>query len=419
MPVSDRARGSATTFIVATILIDAIGFGIVIPVLPRLVMQLGHLNLADATRMGGWLAAVYALMQFLCGPLAGNLGDRFGRRPVLLLSLLGLATDYLLLGFAPSLAWLFAGRLIAGIFGASFSPATAALADITAPDERAKRFGLVGAAFGVGFIVGPAVGGLLGELSPRAPFYAAAILAGMNFIFGFFNFPETLPVERRRAFSLSRANPVGALLAARKLRGVLGLAGILLLWNVASMVYPATWAYFGIAQYGWSNGMIGASLALAGVSMTVVQVKILGPVVSRFRERRTAMIGTAAAAACYMGYALVPFAWFGLIMIVVSALQALVQPSLTALMSQRAPADAQGEMQGFIGSLNAIGSIAGPLLFNPTLAWFTAPNAPVHFPGAAFVIAATFALLAFLALAVTRRVRDTGGAPQIPSTTGA
>ena len=419
MPVSDRARGSATTFIVATILIDAIGFGIVIPVLPRLVMQLGHLNLADATRMGGWLAAVYALMQFLCGPLAGNLGDRFGRRPVLLLSLLGLATDYLLLGFAPSLAWLFAGRLIAGIFGASFSPATAALADITAPDERAKRFGLVGAAFGVGFIVGPAVGGLLGELSPRAPFYAAAILAGMNFIFGFFNFPETLPVERRRAFSLSRANPVGALLAARKLRGVLGLAGILLLWNVASMVYPATWAYFGIAQYGWSNGKIGASLALAGVSMAVVQVKILGSVVSRFRERRTAMIGTAAAAACYMGYALVPFAWFGLIMIVVSALQALVQPSLTALMSQRAPADAQGEMQGFIGSLNAIGSIAGPLLFNPTLAWFTAPNAPVHFPGAAFVIAATFALLAFLALAVTRRVRDTGGAPQIPSTTGA
>lgn len=419
MSVTERGKGNATVFIVATILIDAIGFGIVIPVLPRLVMQLGHLNLADATRMGGWLAAVYALMQFLCGPLAGNLGDRFGRRPVLLLSLLGLATDYLLLGFAPSLAWLFAGRLIAGIFGASFSPATAALADITAPDERAKRFGLVGAAFGVGFIVGPAVGGLLGELSPRAPFYAAAILAGMNFIFGFFNFPETLPVERRRAFSLSRANPVGALLAARKLRGVLGLAGILLLWNVASMVYPATWAYFGIAQYGWSNGMIGASLALAGVSMTVVQVKILGPVVSRFRERRTAMIGTAAAAACYMGYALVPFAWFGLIMIVVSALQALVQPSLTALMSQRAPADAQGEMQGFIGSLNAIGSIAGPLLFNPTLAWFTAPNAPVHFPGAAFVIAATFALLAFLALAVTRRVRDTGGAPQIPSTTGA
>jgi len=418
MPVSDRARGSATTFIVATILIDAIGFGIVIPVLPRLVMELGRLDLAEATRMGGWLAAVYAFMQFLCGPLAGNLGDRFGRRPVLLLSLLGLAIDYLLLGFAPSLAWLFAGRLIAGIFGASFSPATAALADITEADERAKRFGLVGAAFGVGFIVGPAIGGLLGELGHRAPFYAAAILAGINFTFGLLKFPETLPAERRRPFSLSRANPVGALLAARKLHGVLGLAGILLLWNVASMVYPATWAYFGIAQYGWSNGMIGASLALAGISMAVVQVKILGPVVQHLGERRTAMIGTSVAAACYMGYALVPFAWFGLIMIVVSALQALVQPSVTALMSQRAPADAQGEMQGFIGSLNAIGSITGPLLFNPTLAWFTGPNAPVHFPGAAFVIASAFAVLAFVALAATRQVRDTRAATQIPSATG-
>lgn len=419
MSVSVRTRGSATAFIVATILIDAIGFGIVLPVLPRLVMALGHLDLADATRMGGWLAAVYAVMQFLCGPLSGNLGDRFGRRPVLLLSLLGLAIDYLLLGFAPSLTWLFAGRLIAGIFGASFSPATAALADITSPDERAKRFGLVGAAFGVGFIVGPAIGGLLGELGYRAPFYAAGILAGINFAFGFFYFPETLPAERRRPFSLARANPVGALLAARKLRGVLGLAGILLLWNVASMVYPATWAYFGIAQYGWSNGMIGASLALAGVSMTVVQVKVLGPVVSRFRERRTAMIGAGAAAACYMGYALVPFAWFGLLMIVVSALQALVQPAVTALMSQRAPADAQGEMQGLIGSLNAIGSIAGPLLLNPTLAWFTTPHAPVYFPGAAFVIASAFAFLTFLALAVTRRARDADAAPQIPSTTGA
>ncbi|WP_340314110.1 TCR/Tet family MFS transporter [Rhizorhabdus argentea] len=418
MSVPDRGPGSATIFIVATILIDAIGFGIVIPVLPRLVMDLGRLDLAQATWMGGWLAVTYALTQFLCGPLAGNLGDRFGRRPVLLLALAGLSIDYMLLGFAPSLGWLFAGRLIAGIFGASFGPATAALADITVPEERAKRFGLVGAAFGIGFIVGPAIGGLLGDFSPRAPFWAAAGLAAANFTFGYFRFPETLPVDRRRPFDLARANPVGALIAARKLRGVLGLAGILLLWNVASMVYPATWAYFAIAEYGWSSGMIGASLALAGISMTVVQVLILGRVVKRLRERRAAMIGTGVAAICYLLYALVPDARFGLVLVVVSSLAALVQPSVTALMSQRAPAEAQGEMQGFIGSLNAVGAIAGPLLLNPALAWFTGPTAPVHFPGAAFVIASAFGLLAFLALMRTRRVRDHEALAQTLTTAG-
>jgi len=396
------ARG-ATTFIVATILIDAIGFGIVIPVLPRLIMEIGQLSVADATRTGGWLAAVYAVTQFLCGPLAGNLGDHFGRRPVILLSLAGLAVDYVLMGFAPTLAWLFAGRLIAGIFGASFSPATAALADITAPEDRARRFGLVGASFGIGFIIGPAVGGLLGDFGHRVPFYAAAACSAANFLFGLFCFPETLPVERRRRFNLARANPVGALLAARKLRGVLGLAGILLLWNIASMVYPSTWAYFAIIQYGWSNGMIGTSLALAGISMVFVQVKLLGPTVKRLGERRAAMIGTGVAAGGYLLYALVPYGWFGMILVVITALQALVQPSLSALISQRAPADAQGEMQGFIGSMNAIGAIVAPLLLNPLLAWFTGPSAPVNFPGAAFVVASGFALLAMLSLASLRR----------------
>lgn len=418
MPVSERARSPATIFIVATILIDSIGFGVVIPVLPRLVMEVGQFDLAQATWMGGWLSVVYAAMQFLCGPLAGNLGDRFGRRPVLLLSLAGLSIDYLIMGFAPSLLWLFVGRLLAGVFGASFSPASAALADITPPEQRAKRFGLIGASFGIGFIIGPALGGLLGELDHRAPFYVAAALAGINFTFGLFFFPETLAKEYRRSFSLARANPVGALLSARKMRGVLGLAGILLLWNIASMIYPATWAYFAIAQYGWSNGMIGVSLVLAGVAMAIVQVKILGPVVARFRERRTAMIGTAVAATGYLTFALVPYAWVGLVVVAITGLQALVQPSITALMSQRAPADAQGEMQGFIGSLNAIGAIAGPLLFNPALAWFTSAEAPVRFPGAAFVIASAFALCAFTALAMTRKIRDQDAGSNIPSATG-
>jgi DHA1 family tetracycline resistance protein-like MFS transporter len=406
-------RKKILLFIVGTILIDAIGFGIIIPVLPRLVMELGHVGLAEATRIGGWLATVYALMQFLCGPLAGNLGDRFGRRPVLLLALGGFAIDYLILGFAPTLAWLFAGRAIAGVFGASFGPATAALADVTPPADRAKTFGLVGAAFGIGFIIGPAIGGLLGEISPRAPFYAAAATAAINFLFGIFVFPETLPKEKRRRFEWRRANPVGALLAARKLQGVIGLAGILLLWGIASMVYPATWSYFAIAQYGWSTGTIGASLALAGVSMALVQTMVLGRVIARFRERRTAMIGVSVA---MVGFAILAFntsPLIGFAIVAATALQALVQPSITALMSQRAPADAQGEMQGFIGSLNSVAAIAGPMLLNPALAYFTGPHAPVHFPGAAFVIASSFAFLALVSLALTRRVRD-----QIPSGTG-
>jgi DHA1 family tetracycline resistance protein-like MFS transporter len=403
MPPTQRSQNAATAFIVSTILIDAIGFGIIIPVLPKLVMTLGHLDLASATRVGGWMAAVYAIMQFLCGPLAGNLGDRFGRRPVLLLALAGFTVDYLLMGFAPSLAWLFAGRLIAGIFGASFGPATAALADITPPADRAKRFGLVGAAFGLGFIIGPAVGGLLGEMSPRAPFYAAAACSAANFLFGMFLFPETLDKAHRRPFQLKRANPVGALMAAKRMPGVLGLAAILLLWNVASMVYPATWAYFTIAQYDWTPGMIGSSLAFVGITMVIIQSMVLGRVVQTFGERKSAMFGVGVAVVGYLALAFTTNGALAFAIVGITALQGLVQPTVTALMSQRAPADAQGEMQGFVGSLNAIGSIAAPLLLNPALAYFTAPAAPVRFPGAAFIIAAAFAAAALVSLALARQ----------------
>ncbi|RVT94063.1 MFS transporter [Sphingomonas crocodyli] len=405
MATQSKGRNAAV-FIVATILIDAIGFGIIIPVMPRLVMQLGHVDIATATWIGGWMSAIYAVMQFLCGPLAGNLGDRFGRRPVLLLALGGFTIDYLLMGFAPTLAWLFAGRLIAGIFGASFGPATAALADITAPENRAKSFGLVGAAFGIGFIVGPAIGGLLGEIDARAPFYAAAAFSALNFLFGLFFFPETLAVENRRAFQWRRANPVGALMAAGKLQGVLGLAGILLLWNIASMIYPATWSFFAIARFDWSNGMIGASLAVAGISMTIVQGGILGRIVKALRERKTAMLGVSVAAVGYIAHAFNPYGSIAFVLVGATALQALVQPSITAMMSQRAPANAQGEMQGFIGSLNAIGAIAGPLLLNPALAYFTGPKAPVHFAGAAFIIAAIFAFAALIALSMAKPMRE-------------
>ena len=243
---------SAVHFILLAVLIDAIGFGIVMPVLPGIVMTLGHVDLPAATRIGGWLAVVYAGVQFLGGPLVGNLGDRFGRRPVLLGALAGFAIDYALMGFAPTLGWLFVGRAFAGFFGASFGPAGAALADISAPEERARYYGMLGAAFGIGFVVGPAIGGLLGEVSPRAPFHAAAALAALNFLFGLFVFPETLADENRRPFSLARANPVGAFRALGKLHGVLPLLTAAFFWNLATMIYPTVWSFYAIAAFGWT-----------------------------------------------------------------------------------------------------------------------------------------------------------------------
>lgn len=395
---------SAVRFAVATIFIDAVGFGIVMPVLPQLVMTLGHVALSEATRIGGWLALTYAAFQFVSGPLIGNLGDRFGRRPVLLGSLAGFSIDYLLMGFAPSLMWLFIGRALAGVFGSAYGPCNAALADVTEPDQRARVFGLLGAAFGIGFIVGPAIGGVLGEFGPRAPFYAAAALAALNFLYGATTFPETLDPENRRSFSWARANPVGALMALRNVPGVLPLSCVMFLWMTAQMVYPSTWAYFAIERFGWSPGMIGASLAWTGILMALIQSLAIGPIVVRFGERHATLIGLSAMIASFTAYMLVDRGWLVFVIMTLGALQAVVGAALGAMMSRRVDASAQGELQGFRGSLMALSAIAAPLMFNPTLAWFTSDAAPFYFPGAAFAIAALFALLAFAALRLTPRL---------------
>lgn len=394
-------QSRSALFIVATIFIDAIGFGIVIPVLPRLVMEISQFGLADAIAIGGWMSLVYAGAQFLFGPVMGNLGDRFGRRPVLLLTLGGLALDYLLMAAATTLPLLFLGRLLSGVFGSSYGPAQAALADITPPEDRAQRFGLVGAAFGVGFIVGPAIGGLLGEISHRAPFYAAAGLAALNCLYGLTIFPETLPKDQRRRFDWSRANPLGALRSARALPGMTRLVVALFLWQVASLVYPLTWAYYGIARFGWSNAMIGISLAAAGVSMAVVQALLTGRAVKRFGERRAAMIGILFALTGYLGYAFATETWMAFAILGLMALQSLVQPSLMAMLSRHATADTQGEAQGIGAMAMGLGSIISPLLLNPALSYFTSPDAPFRFAGAAFVIAAFVALIALAVLLTT------------------
>ncbi len=383
----------AIKFVLATMLVNSIGFGIIIPSFPQLVMSLGHASLPRATAIGGLLSLTYALFQFLFGPVMGNLSDRFGRRLVLLGSLFGFAVDFVVMAFAPTLAWLFAARILTGIFGASNGPSQSVIADITAPDERSRLFGYISAAFGVGFVAGPAIGGLLAEISFRMPFYAAGALALANFLYGLFALPETLAAENRRPFDWKRANPVGALFALRKLPGLLPISAVYFMWQLASLIYPMTWAYFTIGRYGWSNTMIGLSLALMGATMAVTQIFLSARIIARIGERRTATIGMIGGALGMAAFAITTNGWIAFAMMPLIAVQSLVHPCLTAMMSRRADATNQGEVQGFASSVMAVGSIIAPMVFNPALAWFTGPDAPFRFYGIAFVIAAVFALI--------------------------
>lgn len=401
-------------FIVATIFIDAIGFGIIMPVLPDLVMEIGRTNLASAMGIATAIGQVMAVATFIASPILGNLSDRFGRRRVLLLSLAGLAADYILLTVVHTLPWLFIARALSGIFGGSFAAAQAAIADVTASQDRARNFGFVGAAFGVGFIVGPAIGGFLGEIGPRAPFVAAAVLAAANMLYGYFIFPETLAAERRRAFDWRRANPLGAWQTMRGLPGMGGVASVLVLWQIASLVYPMTWSFYCIAQLGWSPRMIGASLAAVGVAIALGQAFVVGPMVKRFGERDAATIGIGIAVAVYAGYAFVDTTLGAFLLLIPVALQAPVQPSLMALMSRRATPETQGEVQGISAMAMGLGQIAAPGLLIGTMAWFTGKDAPVHFPGAAFLVAALFGLFAMLMLRRLPRVARTSEADQMP-----
>ena len=388
----------AKRFILLTVFIYSAGFGIIMPVLPDLIRELANVGLAEATRLGAWIGAAYGVFQFLMGPLVGNLGDRFGRRPVFLVSLFGFGTDFLLMGLAPSIIWLFVGRSIAGGFGAIFGPANAAMADMSTAEDRAASFGKVGAAFGLGFILGPALGGLLGDFGTRVPFFVAAGLAFANGIYGYFVFPETMSKEQQRPFEWRRANPLGALTSLGKIKGILPIAFIYFVWICAINIYPASWSFFAPAQFGWDSKMVGVSLTLVGVSMVTFQTFIIGRAVKKFGERGTAMIG--------MGFGIVSFTitafltngTIALMLNVLNGFSGMAMPAVNAMMSMRTPPDQQGELQGLTGSMSALAFLTAQLMYNNILATFTSGETQLNFPGAPFIVSASLGVFALITL---------------------
>lgn len=380
----------AVPIALAAVLIDAIGFGIVLPVLPTLIVELTGETLPEATRIGGWLIIVFAVAHFFAGPILGNLGDRYGRRPVILAAMLIFAIDYALMAFAPTIAWLFAGRLIAGIAGAVYGPANAILADVTPPEKRGATFGLMGAAFGIGFIIGPAIGGLLGEFGPRTPFMVAGALAALNATWIFFVLPETLAPENRRKFEWKRANPLGTFGPLFAMKGALPLLAVAFIWQLAHQVYPATWAFYAELAHGWDSRAIGWSLAASGTAMALTQIFVTGRAIAALGETKTLMIGLIVGTLAYAAYAFATEGWQVYVILMFGALQMLAYPSLNAMLSRRVDASNQGALQGGMASIASVAAILGPLSLTQTLAY----GAEHGFPGAAFALAAVLTLVA-------------------------
>ncbi len=394
MPI---ARDSKLTlvFILFTILLDMVGLGIVLPVLPDLIKDVTGNDAGQGAVIGGYMVFVYALMQFTFSPVLGNLSDRFGRRPVLLLSLLGLTVDYMIMGFAPTIVWLFVGRALAGISGAAVSTATAYIADITPPEGRSQRFGLIGAAFGLGFIIGPVIGGELGEISPRAPFYCAAALAFANFLFGLIILPESLTMRNRRRFNIKRANPFGVIMQFRKVPGVTWLLLALFLLALAGQTYPAIWNFFTIERFDWSSSQIGRSLAIFGLLFALAQGVLVGPLSKRFGESVTVLIGMSAAAVALFGTAFIHTTTGLYAYLVIGAFSGLAAPALTSLLSQQVDANAQGELQGAVNATNSLTAIIAPVAATQLFSYFTrSPDSPTYFPGVSFFAAGILTLIA-------------------------
>ena len=403
-------RTPALGFIFVTLLIDVAGLGIIIPVIPRLIQELTGGSVSDAAQYGGWLIASYAVMQFLCAPIMGGLSDRFGRRPVLLASLLGFGFDYLLVAMAPSVAWLFIGRIVAGILGASFTTAGAYIADISTPENRAQNFGIIGAAFGLGFIVGPVIGGLLGGLGTRVPFFAAAGLSLLNCIYGYFILPESLKPENRRRFEWTRANPIGTLSKLFTYPVIAGLLVALTLVYLSAHAVQSNWAYYTIEKFHWTETLIGISLGVVGVVSAVVQGGLIRVIIPRLGKERSVYMGLALYAAGLVLYAFATQGWMMYAVTVVYCLGGIAGPALQGIMSGIVPPNAQGELQGGFTSLMSVTSIFGPLLMNNLFAFFTDSDAPVYFPGAAMLMGAVLMIISSLLARRTLKAKPASAA---------
>ena len=414
--VTGGRRRAALGFIFFTALMDVVALGIMIPVLPNLVKELSGGDLAYATRMTGLFATAWGLMQFVFSPIQGMLSDRFGRRPVLLISIFGLTLDYIVMALAPTLAWLFVGRLINGITSASFSTAGAYIADVSKPEERAKNFGLIGSAFGVGFIIGPALGGLLGRHSLRLPFYVSAALGAMNWLYGLIVLPESLPPERRLSrFDWKKANPVGSLRLLRERRSLLGLAGVTTLFDLAHNVFPSIFVLYVGYRFGWSALQAGLMMMAVGVVNVITQGFFVGPAVKRLGERGALLLGLLGAAAGFALYAVAPTPPFFSFGIVVFGVAALINPGMQGLMTRRVAPSEQGQLQGANSAIMGLTSIVGPQIFTGVLAWTVAQSGAFRWPGLAVLIASIMMLLAFvLAVRVTRPGVDAPPSEVVP-----
>ena len=381
-----HSRKAAMSFIFITLLIDVTGLGIIIPVFPKLIGQLTGSDISHVSQWGGWLTVTYAIMQFICAPIIGNLSDHYGRRPVLLISLLGFGIDYLFMAFAPTIGWLFVSRVIAGITGASFTTASAYIADVSTPQTRAQNFGMLGAAFGLGFIIGPSLGGLLAHFGLRVPFLVAAGFTLLNTAYGYFVLPESLGKENRRAFHWKKSNPFSSLIRLKKYPYVTGLIGALVLVYIAAHALQSTWTYINIERFNWSETKLGLSLAVVGVMTMIVQGGLIRYVNPRLGNEKSIYLGLTIYALGMMAFAFATKSWMMFAFMVPYCLGGIAGPALQAVLAGQVPPNEQGELQGALTSMMSATSIVGPLLMTSLFAYFTRPGAPVHFSGAPFLM---------------------------------
>ena len=399
-----RSRRRALGFVLITIFIDTMGIGIIIPVMPKLLLELVGGSLGSVAIYSGWLMFLFAALQFLTAPVLGNLSDCFGRRPVLLVSLAVYGLDLLIMGWAPTIGWLFVGRGLSGIFSATYVVASAYITDVTAPENRGRSFGWMGAAFGLGFVIGPAIGGILGDNAHRLPFFVAAGLAAANVVYGYFVLPESLDPANRRAFSLRRAHAVGALRRLFRYPVVGGLLVALLLFNIAHDANPATWTFATMDKFRWTAFDVGLSMTFMGTCVALSQGVALGPALRVLGERRAIIVGFTLAALSFLGFAFASQGWMMYVWMVPYAVGSIAGPATTAILSKQVPANVQGELQGALSALRSITSCFAPLLMTGLFSFFTNPQSPLHFPGVSFLAASilTFGTLVAVLGALSR-----------------